>query len=120
MLKPPENGNGLLLLEMCTYHDLCIGNSYFQTKPQRMVSWRHPRSKHWYQLDLILVRIMAIKNVLHTHSYHSTDCDTDHHLVFCKIRLQLKKFHRIKKQGNPCIDVSKMSQSWNSLQWPKK
>ena len=33
LLKPPENGNGLRLLEMCTFHDLCIANSYFQTRP---------------------------------------------------------------------------------------
>ena len=33
------------LLELCTFHDLCITNS-FRTKPQHKVSWRHPRSKH--------------------------------------------------------------------------
>lgn len=104
------NENGQRLLEMCTFHDLCITNSYFRTKPQHKVSWRHPRSKHWHQLDLILVRRGALKNVLHTRSYHSADCDTDHSLVCCKIRLQPKKFHRTRKQGNPRIDISKMSQ----------
>lgn len=103
------NENGQRLLELCTYHDLCIANSYFQTKPQHKVSWRHPRSKHWHQLDLILVRRSAIRDVLHTRSYHSADCDTDHSLVCCKIRLQPKRFHRTKTQGKPRIDVSKMS-----------
>ena len=73
-------------------------------------STQGPRSKHWYLLDLILIRSAVIKNILHVRSYHSADCDTDHCLVFCKLKLQPKKFHRIKKQGNPCIDVSKMSQ----------
>ena len=95
------NENGQRLLELCTYHDLCIANSYFRTKPQHKVSWRHPRSKHWHQLDLILFRRAALKNVLHTRSYHSADCNTDHSLVCCKIRLQPKRFHRTKKQGNP-------------------
>ena len=63
------NDNGQRLLELCTYHNLCIANSFFKTKPQHKVSWRHPRSKHWHQLDLILVRRTAIKNA---------DCDTDH------------------------------------------
>ncbi|KAM9365333.1 craniofacial development protein 2-like [Pholidichthys leucotaenia] len=81
--KMNENGQRLL----CSYHELCIASSYFRTKPQHKVSWRHPRSKHWHQLDLILVRHAAIKNVLHTRSYHSADCDTDHSLVCCKIRL---------------------------------
>ncbi|CAE1309676.1 unnamed protein product [Acanthosepion pharaonis] len=85
-------------------------NSFFRTKTQHKVSWRHPCSKHWHQLDLILVRRAAIKNVLHTRTYHSADCDTDHSLVCCKIKLQHKRFHRGKNQGKPRIDVSKMSQ----------
>ena len=103
------NDNGQRLLELCTYHNLCITNSFFKTKPQHKVSWRHPRSKHWHQLDLILVRRTCIKNVLHTRSYHSADCDTDHSLVCCKIKLQPKRFHHGKKQGNPRIDVNKMN-----------
>ena len=102
------NENGQRLLELCAFHDLCITNSFFRTKPQHKVSCRHPRSKHWHQLDLILARRAAIKNVLHTRSYHSADCDADHSLVCCKIRMQPKKFRRTK--GNPRIDVSKMSQ----------
>ena len=104
------NENGQRLLELCTFHDLCITNSFFRTKPQHKVSWGHPCSKHWHQLDLILVRRAAVKNVLHTRSYHSADCDTDHSLVCCKIRMQPKKFHRKKTKGIPRIDVSKMSQ----------
>ena len=46
-----------------------------------------------------------------TRSYHSADCDTDHSLVCCKIRMQPKKFHRTKTKGNSHIDVSKMSQA---------
>ena len=102
------NENGQRLLELCTYHDLCLANSYFRTKPQHKVSWRHPRSKHWHQLDLILFRRAALKNDLHIRSYHSADYNTDHYLVCCKIRLQPKRFHRTKKQGNPHIEVSKM------------
>ena len=103
------NDNGQRLLELCSFHELCVTNSFFRTKPQHKFSWQHPRSKHWHQLDLILVRRAAIKNVLLTRSYHSADCDTDHSLVCCKIRLTPKRLHRAKKQGNPRIDVSKMS-----------
>ena len=104
------NENGQQLLKLCVFHNLCITISFFKTKPQHKVSWRNPCSKHWHQLDLILVRHAAIKNVLHTCSYHSTDCDMDHSLVCCKIRLQPKKFHHAKKLGNLHIDVSKMIQ----------
>ena len=47
---------------------------------------------------------------MHTHSYNSADCDTDHALVCCKIMMQPKKFHLTKTKGIPRIDVSKMSQ----------
>ena len=60
------NENGQRLLELCTFLNLCITNSFFKTKPQHKVSWSHPRSKHWHQLDLIMVRHAAIKNVLRT------------------------------------------------------
>ena len=103
------NENGQRLLELCTFLNLCITNSFFKTKPQHKVSWSHPRSKHWHQQDLIMVRHAAIKNVLRTCSYHSADCDTDHSLVCCKIRLQPKNFHCAKKLGTPRIDVSKMT-----------
>ncbi|XP_063598208.1 uncharacterized protein LOC134774742 [Penaeus indicus] len=46
---------------------------------QRLLElWQTPAQgllEHWYQLDLILVRRTAIKNVLQTYSYHSIDCD---------------------------------------------
>ena len=103
------NENGQRLLELCTFLNLCITNSFFKTKPQHKVSWSHPRSKHWHQLDLIMVRHAAIKNVLRTRLYHSADCDTDHSLVCCKIKLQPKNFHRAKKLGTPRIDVSKIT-----------
>ncbi|XP_035688750.1 SCO-spondin-like [Branchiostoma floridae] len=36
------NGNGQRLLELCSYHNLCITNSFFECKPQHKVSWEHP------------------------------------------------------------------------------
>ncbi|KAJ7324558.1 hypothetical protein JRQ81_017578 [Phrynocephalus forsythii] len=48
------NENGQRLLEFCCYYGLFVSNTFFNTKPQHKVSWRHPRSKHWHQLNLIL------------------------------------------------------------------
>ncbi|KAM7166303.1 craniofacial development protein 2-like [Macrochelys suwanniensis] len=101
------NENGQRLLELCSYHDLSITNSFFQTKPQHKVSWRHPRSMHWHQLDLIIIRQSALKCVLLTRTFHSADCDSDHSLVCSKMRLQPKKIHRSRPEGKPRIDVSK-------------
>ena len=38
------NDNGQRLLELCSYHELCIINTFFSTKPYHRVSWRHPNS----------------------------------------------------------------------------
>ena len=78
---------------------LCIANSYFRTKPQQKVSWRHPRSKHWHHLDLILFRRAALKNVLHARSYHSADFNTDNSLVCCKIMLQQRGSIALRNRG---------------------
>lgn len=102
------NENGQRLLEACTFHNLCVSNSYFPTKPQHKVSWRHPRSKHWHQLDLILIRRPLMKHVLLTRSYQSADCDTDHSLVVCKVRLKPKKFHHVRRAGKPRINTGNM------------
>ncbi|XP_037801349.1 uncharacterized protein LOC119596256 [Penaeus monodon] len=49
------NENGQHLLELCSFHDLCLTNT-FPTKPLHRMSWRHPRSRHWHQLDLVISR----------------------------------------------------------------
>ncbi|XP_069181296.1 craniofacial development protein 2-like [Procambarus clarkii] len=79
------NENGQCLLEFCCRHDLCIIYSFFETIPQHKVSWRHPRSKHWHQLHLVLTGRNNLRNVKLTRSFQSADCDTDHSLVVCKV-----------------------------------
>lgn len=64
------NENGQRLLEFCSYHNLSITNSYFKAKPCHKVSWRHPRSGHWHQLDLILTRLADLRGILPTQSFH--------------------------------------------------
>ena len=93
------------LLEFCYYHGPCVTNAYFQTKPQHKVSW--------HQLGMILIWRVNLKIVLLICTYHSADCDTDHSLVCCKIRLQPKKLHSSKQKGKPCIDTT-------SMQFPEK
>ena len=101
------NDNGQQLLEICSYHDLCITNTFFATKPQHRNSWRHPRSNHWHQLDLVITRRRSLNCVLTTRSYHSADCDTDHSLVGSKVRLQPKRIHRSKQKGRPRINTAR-------------
>ena len=107
------NENGQRLLELCTHHNLCITNTFFNCKSQHKVSWMHPPSDHWYQLDMIITRRSLLSSVLVTRSYHSADCDTDHALVGSRVRLQPQKLHRHKPKGCPSINgVGLHSSSW--------
>lgn len=83
------------MLEMCTYHDLWITNTYFKTKPPLNVSWRQMRSEQWHQLGLILVSHDDLKNVLHKCSFHNANCNIDHSWRCCTIRLNVSKMRQL-------------------------
>ena len=103
------NRNGQRLLEFCSYHDLCVTNTFFSTKMCQRTSWRHPRSHHWHQLDLVITRRSHLNQVLITRSYHSADCDTDHSLVASKVRLLPKRLHNSKPKMRPRINTARMA-----------
>lgn len=73
------NTNDQPLLQLCVFHEVCVTNTYFHA--------RDPYSKDWHQLDLIPMRRKYLRNVLMTQSFQNADCDSDHSLAYCKIRL---------------------------------
>ncbi len=84
----------------------CAFQINFSTKPCHRLSWRHPRSCRWHQLDLVITRRPLLNCVLTTRSYHSADCDTDHSLVGSKVRLYPKRIHNSKRKGWPHINTA--------------
>ena len=105
------NENGQRLLELCCHHGLCVTNTYIQSKKLHKVSWRHPRSGHWHQLDLAITRCKELGCVLHTRSYHSAVCDTDHSLVASKVRFAEQKLHHSKSKCRPRINTCNTTNS---------
>ncbi len=99
------NENGQRLLELCCHHRLCVTNTFFKCKKRHQVSWRHPRSHKWHQLDLVITRRSDLQSVLHTRSFHSADCNTDHSLICSKVRLKIKRIHRSKIKSIPRINT---------------
>ncbi|XP_030760807.1 uncharacterized protein LOC115885920 [Sitophilus oryzae] len=90
------NANGELLLTKCSEHGLTITNTLFMHNDKFKGTWQHPRSKHWHQLDHVIVRQRDLKEVLDTkspewtskhkirarpqdlrNSYKGTDTDSD-------------------------------------------
>ncbi|PIK57596.1 hypothetical protein BSL78_05504 [Apostichopus japonicus] len=94
------------LLELCCAKRLCITKTYFKHKDKHRVSWMHPRSKKWHQLDLVVARRNRIQDVNSTRSYHSADCDTDHSLVISKVILKPKRLHHSKPKGLSKINIA--------------
>ena len=87
------NDNGQRVLELCAEFDLCVTNTFFEGNMSKKVSWRHPRSGHWHQIDLVLARRHQLQRVKHTASMHSADCDTGHALVI-RWKVQLSKLKK--------------------------
>ena len=109
------NENGQRLLEFCSYHHLCITNTFFENKPIHKGTWRHPRSKTWHQIDFTITKQSNLRNVTNSRAYHSADCNTDHSLVRSKVKLVPKAIHKSKKKGPPKIDISKVtSKKWKT------
>uniref|UniRef100_H3B828 Reverse transcriptase domain-containing protein n=1 Tax=Latimeria chalumnae TaxID=7897 RepID=H3B828_LATCH len=105
------NENGQRALELCASCELIVSNTYFAGSNRSKVTWRHPHSGHWHQLDLILIRRKNIRDVLHARSMHSADCDTDHALVRAKLQLHPKKIHDVKLKNKPCLNIINMKDS---------
>ena len=103
------NENGQRLLEMCTFHNLAVMNTFFKTKLRHAVTWKHPRSGHWHQLDLVIARCDSRRKFLHTRSYHSADCNTDHALVCSRIRLSPPSRSRIAQPPSKRPDTARLS-----------
>jgi len=86
------NKNGQRLLELCTNYNLVLTNIFFAGSLNSKVTWMHPRSRRWHQLDHIVVRRRQLNSVKHTCSMHSADCGMDHALVRTSCLLLLASF----------------------------
>ena len=68
-------------------------------------------SKHWHQLDLVLVRRKPIASVSFSRTFHSADGDTDHFLVLTAV--QIPKQKRVKRKGKPKLNTVNMKRAEN-------
>ena len=88
------NSNGLLLLELCSMHDLFITNTMFRQPNRNKTTWMHPRSKHWHLLDYVITRKADRCDIQATKAMCGATCWTDHRLVVSKANLRIHPKHR--------------------------
>ncbi len=87
-----------------------VCNKYIlPTKSVQMLSWRHPRSRHWHQMDIVIIIRPLLISILVTRSCHSVDCDTDHSFVGSTVRLRPKRINYSKPKGCPRINITRTS-----------
>ena len=91
-----ENSNGVPLLSKCAQHQLAITGTLFKQKDKYKTTWQHPRSKHWHQLDYILVRQRDIQDVHSTRVMRGAECWTDHRLVRSKLSMRIQASKRTR------------------------
>ena len=89
---------------------LCITNTYMYYnygRDQHKVSWHHPRSKQWYQIDFVIVRRNDINATKQTRSFHSTDCNTDHLLIIANLKTKIltKNIQTSQRPRKPKINA---------------
>ena len=101
------NSNGLMLLDFCTRNDLSVMGSMFQMKNSLKTTWKHPRSKHWHQIDHVLANHLARQHIDVVKVDISADCFTDHRLIVCKCSFSLKRKKKGRKPpSRPSIKVT--------------
>ena len=54
----------------------------------------------------MLTRCSHLKEILHTRSYQSVECDTDHSLVGCKVKICVKKIYCNKNPSRRHLNIS--------------
>ena len=102
-----RNERGERLLEFATVHNLYICNTRFQHKPNRKWTWASPDGIHKNMIDLILIQKRWKTSVTNCRTFQSADISSDHSLVLCNIKLQLKKMY--KKPQQCCrVDVNRL------------
>jgi len=100
------NENGQSLLEQCSAFYLCLADTYFAGSMGSKVTWMHPRSRRWHQLDHVIVRRRQLNEVSQCRSMHSAGFNIDHALVRCKLALRARKFHLSHSRPSHSIDCS--------------
>ena len=101
------NENGQRFLELCCHHFLCVNNVCFKIKHHHRVSWIHPRSNNWHQRDYFLTRRTELSCIKLNAAFTVHGYDTNHSLVYSKVKLQSKKTYHIKTVSKPYMNVRK-------------
>uniref|UniRef100_A0A8D9A7F9 Craniofacial development protein 2 n=2 Tax=Cacopsylla melanoneura TaxID=428564 RepID=A0A8D9A7F9_9HEMI len=105
-----RNTRGERLIEFCKEKDLIITNTFFKQPMNRRYTWTRPSDGRRFQLDYILIRRDHQKFALQCKTYPGADINSDHNLLFIKIRINSKK-KLIKNINRMKYDLAKLQEN---------
>ena len=84
---------GLRLLEIATFNDRVLANTFCHHKASRRGTWHSPNGQHHNQIDYILVRkrFRSGVNIARTRIFSGADIWSDQDLLMMTFHLRLKK-----------------------------
>lgn len=85
-----RNIRGERLLQFAADNNLTIMNTVFQQHRRRLYTWTSPDGKHRNQIDYILIRSRWRSSIMNAHTLPGADCQSDHQLLVCYLKLKLR------------------------------
>ena len=99
------NDRGLRLLDFCRAHQLTSANTWFRKRLLHKVTWISRAGNARNAIDHILVRQKHLQQLVDCRSY-SAAFDTDHRLVLCNMKMQIKRTLKpAKPPPKPCANL---------------
>ncbi|XP_049754630.1 intraflagellar transport protein 43 homolog isoform X1 [Elephas maximus indicus] len=86
-----RNDAGDRLIEFCKTNDLFIANTFFQQHKRRLYTWTSPDGLHREQIDYFCGKTRWKCLLTSVKTKPGANCGTDHRLLVCKFKVNLKK-----------------------------
>ena len=105
------NDAGKELLSFLSLHEAMVCNTWYEKRDIYKQTWQHPKSKRWSCIDFVVMRQKNRHMCLDVAAKRGAICNTDHHLVCVKLRLQRSARHGKRGSGerNRRFNVEKMA-----------
>lgn len=93
-----RNNRGNMVVDFCKRNKLAVMNTWFKHPERRRYTWKAPGDIRRFQLDYIMIRQCYRNSVKNAHTFPGADVNSDHNLVYMKIRLKLKRLKQATRQ----------------------
>ena len=89
------NERGEMLIDWARHNNFIIGNTWFKQRPSRLWTWISPDKKVKNQIDYVMITKRFRNSLLNVKTRPGADCNSNHVPVVGKLRVRLKKLHRV-------------------------